>query len=154
MKIKLLIISIICLLIVQKSTPSTAISILRVEPSVFELQNQAFNNLRKGKFIEVFKNCEELLTINKKSVLAYELLQVAYAAIGNFDRAQELIDSLKDASTNLALTHLSKGIILLSQGKFDEAVKECKAYPEAIRLFAEGRLKIEKSNVIVLRRSP
>ncbi|MBC8551562.1 MAG: tetratricopeptide repeat protein [Candidatus Brocadiales bacterium] len=125
MKIKLLIVSIICLFIIQKSTPSHAVSILRVEPSVFELQNQAFYNLRRGKFIEVFKNCEELLAINKKSILAYELLQVAYAAIGNFDRAQELIDSLKEASTNLSLTHLSKGIILLSREKFDEAIEEC-----------------------------
>jgi tetratricopeptide (TPR) repeat protein len=122
---RLVIISIICLFILQKSTPSTAISILRVEPSVIELQNQAFYNLRRGKFLEVFKNCEELLTINKKSILAYELLQVSYAAIGNFDRAQELIDSLKDVSNNLSLTHLSKGIILLSQNKFDKAIQEC-----------------------------
>ena len=122
---KFLIFSIICLFIIQKSTPSSAVSILRVEPSVIELQNQAFYNLRRGKFLEVFKNCEELLTINKKSILAYELLQVSYAAIGNFDKAQELIDSLRDASKNSSLTHLSKGIILLSQKKFDKAIEEC-----------------------------
>ena len=122
---KFLIFSIICLFIVQKSTPSSAVSILRVEPSVIELQNQAFYNLRRAKFLEVFKTCEELLTINKKSILAYELLQVSYAGIGNFDRAQELIDSLKDVSKNSSLTHLSNGIILLSQKKFDKAVEEC-----------------------------
>ncbi len=121
---KILIFSIICLFIVQKSTPSSAISILRVEPSVIELQNQAFYNLRRGKFIEVFKNCEELLTINKKSILAYELLQVSYAAIGNVDKAQKVIDSLKDVSGNSSLTHLSKGIILLSQKKFDKSIQE------------------------------
>lgn len=124
---KLLIISIICLFIIQTGTPASAISILRVEPSVIELQNQAFYNLRRGKFIEVFKNCEELLAINKKSILAYELLQVSYAAIGDINRAQELIDSLKEASTNLSLTHLSKGIILHSQQKLDEAIGECQA---------------------------
>ncbi|MCP4252621.1 MAG: tetratricopeptide repeat protein [Candidatus Scalindua sp.] len=149
MKIKLLIFSIICLFIIQKSTPSPAVSILRVEPSVFELQNQAFYNLRRGKFIEVFKNCEELLTINKKSLLAYELLQVAYAAIGNYDRAHELIDSLKEASTNLSLTHLSKGIILLSQGKFDEAVEECQASialdkDNPLALYYLGRIHTDK----------
>ena len=122
----LLIFSIICLFIVQKSTPSSAVSILRVEPSVIELQNQAFYNLRRAKFLEVFKNCEELLTINKKSILAYELLQVAYAGIGNFERAQELIESLKDVSKDSPLTHLSNGIILLSQKKFDKAIEECK----------------------------
>lgn len=122
---KFLIFSIICLFIVQKSTPSSAVSILRVEPSVIELQNQAFYNLRRAKFLEVFKTCEELLTINKKSILAYELLQVSYAGIGNFERAQELIDSLKDVSKNSSLTHLSNGIILLSQKKFDKAVEEC-----------------------------
>ena len=146
---KLLIASIICLFIVQYSTPSPAISILRVEPSVFELQNQAFYNLRRGKFIEVFKNCEELLAINQKSVLAYELLQVAYAAIGNFDRAQELIDSLKEASTNLSLTHLSKGIILLSQEKFDEAVEECQTSitldkDNPLALYYLGRIHTDK----------
>ena len=146
---KLLIISIICLFIVQNSAPSHAISILRVEPSVFELQNQAFYNLRRGKFIEVFKNCEELLAINQKSVLAYELLQVAYAAIGNFDRAQELIDSLKEASTNLTLTHLSKGIILLSKEKFDEAVEECQASialdkDNPLALYYLGRIHTDK----------
>ncbi|NOR65383.1 MAG: tetratricopeptide repeat protein, partial [Candidatus Scalindua sp.] len=120
-----MIISIVCLFILQKITPSSAISILRVEPSVIELQNQAFYNLRRAKFLEVFKNCEELLTINKKSILAYELLQVSYAAIGNFDRAQELIDSLKDVSNNSSLTHLSKGIILLSQKRFDKAIEKC-----------------------------
>ena len=122
---RLLIISIVCLFILQKITPSSAISILRVEPSVIELQNQAFYNLRRAKFLEVFKNCEELLTINKKSILAYELLQVSYAAIGNFDRAQELIDSLEDVSNNSSLTHLSKGIILLSQKRFDKAIEKC-----------------------------
>ena len=145
----LLIVSIICLFIVQKSTPSSAVSILRVEPSVLELQNQAFYNLRRGKFIEVFKNCEELLAINKKSILAYELLQVSYAAIGNFDRAQELIDSLKEASTNLSLTHLSKGIILLSQQKFDEAVEECQASisldkDNPLALYYLGRIHSDK----------
>ena len=149
MKIKLLIFSIICLFIIQESAPSPAVSILRVEPSVFELQNQAFYNLRRGKFIEVFKNCEELLTINKKSLLAYELLQVAYAAIGNYDRAHELIDSLKEASTNLSLTHLSKGIILLSQGKFDEAVEECQASialdkDNPLALYYLGRIHTDK----------
>jgi len=149
MKIKLLIISITCLFIVQNSTPSPAVSILRVEPSVFELQNQAFYNLRRGKFIDVFKNCEELLAVNKKSVLAYELLQVAFAAIGNNDRAQELIDSLKEASTNLSLTHLSKGIILLSQGNFDEAVEECQATialdkDNPLALYYLGRIHTEK----------
>tara|TARA_B100001964_G_scaffold58970_1_gene66860 strand:+ start:1361 stop:3418 length:2058 start_codon:yes stop_codon:yes gene_type:complete len=149
MKIKLLIISITCLFIVQNSTPSPAVSILRVEPSVFELQNQAFYNLRRGKFIDVFKNCEELLAVNKKSVLAYELLQVAFAAIGNNDRAQELIDSLKEASTNLSLTHLSKGIILLSQGNFDEAVEECQASialdkDNPLALYYLGRIHTEK----------
>ena len=148
---KLLIVSIICLFIVQNSTPSPAISILRVEPSVFELQNQAFYNLRRGKFIEVFKNCEELLAINQKSVLAYELLQVAYAAIGNFDRAQELIDSLKEASTNLTLTHLSKGIILLSKQKFDEAVEECQASIDLdkdnpLALYYLGRIHTDKKD--------
>ncbi len=122
---KFLIFSIICLIIVQAGTPSSAISILRVKPSVIELQNQAFYNLRRGKFLEVFKNCEELLTINKKSVLAYELLQVSYAGIGDFDRAQQLINSLKDVSSNASLTHLSNGIILLSQKKFDKAIEEC-----------------------------
>ena len=122
---KFLIISTICLIIVPASTPSSAISILRVKPSVIELQNKAFYNLRRGKFLEVFKNCEELLTINKKSVLAYELLQVSYAGIGDTDRAQQLINSLKDVSSNASLTHLSKGIILLSQKKFDKAIEEC-----------------------------
>ncbi len=122
---KLLVFLIICLFIVQKSTPSSAVSILRVGPSVIELQNQAFYNLRRGKFIEVFKNCEELLTINEKSILAFELLQVSYAAIGNIDKAQGLIVSLKDVAGNPSLTHLSKGIILLSQRKFDEAIEEC-----------------------------
>ena len=79
---KLFVISIVCLLILQKSTPSSAISILRVEPSVIELQNQAFFDLRRGKFLDVFKKCEELLTINKKNTLAYELLGVSYAGIG------------------------------------------------------------------------
>jgi len=50
-----LIVSIICVLVLQKSTPSSAISILRVEPSVIELQNQALYNLRRGKFLEVIK---------------------------------------------------------------------------------------------------
>jgi tetratricopeptide (TPR) repeat protein len=146
---KLLIISIICLFIVQKSTPSSAVSILRVEPSVIELQNQAFYNLRRGKFLEVFKNCEELLTINKKSILAYELLQVSYAAIGNFDRAQELINSLKDVSGNLSLTHLSKGIILLSQKKFDKAIEECQTSitidkDNPLALYYLGRIYTDK----------
>ncbi|MCR4343270.1 MAG: tetratricopeptide repeat protein, partial [Candidatus Scalindua sp.] len=149
MKIKLLIFSIICLFIVQKSTPSHAVSILRVEPSVFELQNQAFYNLRRGRLVEVFKNCEELLAINKKSILAYELLQVAYAAIGNFDRAQELIDSLKEVSINLSLTHLSKGIILLSQQKFDEAIEECQISitmdkDNPLALYYLGRIHTDK----------
>ncbi len=134
-----MIVSIICLFIVQKNTPSYAISILRVEPSVIILQDQAFYNLRKGKFLEVFKNCEELLTINKKSVLAYEILQVSYAAIGNADRAQELIDSLKDASTNLFLTHLAKGIILHSQKRFDEAIEECQ---ESINIYKDNPLAL------------
>jgi tetratricopeptide (TPR) repeat protein len=146
---KLLLFLIVCMFIVQKSTPSSAVSILRVEPSVIELQNQAFYNLRRGKFIEVFKNCEELLTINKKSVLAYELLQVSYAAIGNFDRAQELIDSLKEVSSNLSLTHLSKGIILLSQKKFDKAIEECqtsitKDKDNPLALYYLGRIHTDK----------
>ena len=121
----LLIISIICVLVLQKSTPSSAISILRVEPSVIELQNQALYNLRRGKYLEVFKKCEELLTIDKKSILAFELLAVSYAGIGNFEKAEELIESLKDVSKNSPLLHLSKGMILHSQQKFDEAIKEC-----------------------------
>ncbi|GAX62791.1 hypothetical protein SCALIN_C43_0047 [Candidatus Scalindua japonica] len=112
---------------------------MRVEPSVIELQNLAFYNLRRGKYVEVFKNCEELLTINKKSILAYELLQVAYASIGNVDRAQELIDSLKDVSSNLSLAHLSKGIILLSQKKFDKAIEECR---ESINLDKDNPLAL------------
>ncbi|MBZ0108363.1 MAG: tetratricopeptide repeat protein [Candidatus Scalindua rubra] len=146
---KLFIISIVCLFIVQNSSTSSAVSILRVEPSVFELQNQAFYNLRRGRLVEVFKNCEELLAINKKSILAYELLQVAYAAIGNVDRAQELIDSLKDASTNLSLTHLSKGIILLSRQKFDEAIEECQTSitldkDNPLALYYIGRIHTDK----------
>ena len=146
---KLLIISIVCLSIVQKSTPSSAVSILRVEPSVIELQNQAFYNLRRGRFVEVFKNCEELLTINKKSILAFELLQVSYAAIGSFDRAQELIDSLKEASGNLSLAHLSKGIILLSQQKYDLAIEECQTAisidkENPLALYYLGKIHTEK----------
>ncbi|MFQ5788497.1 MAG: tetratricopeptide repeat protein, partial [Thermodesulfobacteriota bacterium] len=109
---KLFIISIVCLLILQKSTPSSAISILRVEPSVIELQNQAFFNLRRGKFLEVLKKCDELLTINKKSILVYELLGVSYAGLGRYDKAQELIDSLKDVTKDSSLLHLCKGMIL------------------------------------------
>ncbi len=43
-----LIISVICLLTLQKNTPSYAISVLRVDPSVVELENQALYNLRRG----------------------------------------------------------------------------------------------------------
>jgi tetratricopeptide (TPR) repeat protein len=146
---KLLIISIICLLILQKGTSSSAVSILRVEPSVIELQNLAFYNLRRGRFVEVFKNCEELLAINKKSILAFELLQVSYAAIGSFDRAQELIDSLEEASGNLSLAHLSKGIILLSQQKYDMAIKECQTSitidkDNPLALYYLGRIHTDK----------
>lgn len=135
----------------QKSVPSSAVSILRVEPSVIELQNQAFYNLRRGQFIEVFKNCEELLTINNKSIFAYELLQVSYAAIGNVARAQELIDSLKDVSGNLSLTHLSKGIILLSQKKFDTAIEECQKSitidkDNPLALYYLGRIYTDKKD--------
>ena len=146
---KLLIISIICLLILQKGTSSSAVSILRVEPSVIELQNLAFYNLRRGRFVEVFKNCEELLAINKKSILAFKILQVSYAAIGSFDRAQELIDSLEEASGNLSLAHLSKGIILLSQQKYDMAIKECQTAitidkDNPLALYYLGRIHTEK----------
>ncbi len=122
----LLIISIIsAVLVLQKSTPSSAISVLRVEPSVLELQNQAFYNMRRGKYLEVFKKCEELLTIDKKSILAFELLAVSYAGIGNSEKAQELIESLNDVSKNSSLLHLSKGMILHHQKKFDDAIEEC-----------------------------
>ena len=150
---KLLFVSIICLLILQKNTPSSAISILRVEPSVIELQNQAFFNLRRGDFLEVFKKCEELLTINKKSILAYELLGVSYAGIGRYDKAQELMESLNDVAKNSSLLQLCKGMILHSQQKFDEAIAECQEsintnQDNPLALYVIGRIYIDKKNSI------
>lgn len=146
---KLLLVSITCLLILQKNTPSSAISILRVEPSVIELQNQALFNLRRGNFLEVFKKCEELLTINKKSILAYELLGVSYAGIGRYDKAQELMESLKDVAKNSSLLHLCKGMILHSQQKFDEAIAECQEsitidQDNPLAFYVIGKIYIDK----------
>ncbi|MGR3301105.1 MAG: tetratricopeptide repeat protein [Candidatus Scalindua sp.] len=146
---KLFIISIVCLLILQKSTPSSAISILTVEPSVIELQNQAYFDLRRGKFLDVFKKCDELLTINKKSTLAYELLCVSYAGIGKYDKAQELIESLKYVPKDSSLLHLSKGMILHSQQKFDEAIAECQKsvtidQDNPLAFYVIGRIYIDK----------
>ncbi|MDP7530878.1 MAG: tetratricopeptide repeat protein, partial [Candidatus Scalindua sp.] len=146
---KLFIFSIVCLLILQKSTPSSAISILRVEPSVIELQNQAFFDLRRGKFLEVFKKCEELLTINKKSTLAYELLGVSYAGIGRYDKAQEVVESLKDITKDSSLLHLCKGMILHSLQKLDGAIAECQEsitidQDNPIAYYVIGRVYLDK----------
>lgn len=145
----ILVISLVCVLVLQKSTPSSAISILRVEPSVLELQNQAFYNLRRGNFLEVFKKCEELLIIDKKSILAYELLAVSYAGIGNFEKAQELVEALDNVSRNSSLFHLSKGIILHSQQKFDGAIDECRKSialdkENTLALYTIGRIYTDK----------
>jgi tetratricopeptide (TPR) repeat protein len=147
-----LIIPIICLsILLQKNTTSSAISILRVEPSVVELQNQAFYNLRRGKFLDVFKQCEELLKINKKSVLAYEMLGVSYAGIGRFDKAQEIVESLKEVTTHSSLSHLCKGMILHSQKKYDKAIEECEKsimldQDNPLAFYFIGRIYIDKKN--------
>jgi tetratricopeptide (TPR) repeat protein len=146
-----LIISVICLLTLQKNTSSSAISILRVEPSVVELQNQAIYNLRRGKFLEVFKKCEELLKINKKSILAYEMLGVAYAGIGRFDKAQEIVESVKEVATYSSLLYLCKGMILHSQKEYDKAIDECKKsitldQDNPLALYVIGRIYIDKKD--------
>ncbi len=146
-----LIISVICLLTLQKNTSSSAISILRVDPSVVELQNQAFYNLRRGKFLEVFKKCDELLKINEKSIIAYEMLGIAYAGIGQFDKAQEIIESLKDVATHSSLLYLCKGMILHSQREYDKAIEECQKsitldQDNPLALYVIGRIYIDKKD--------
>ncbi|ODS33462.1 MAG: TPR repeat-containing protein [Candidatus Scalindua rubra] len=145
----LLVFAIVSILILQKNTISFAISILRVDPSVVELENQALYNLRRGKFLKVFKKCEELLKINKKSIIAYEMLGVAYAGIGQFDKAQEIIESLKDVTKNSPLLHLCKGMVLHSQKEFDKAIDECQKsidldQDNPIAFYVIGRIYIDK----------
>ena len=122
---------------------------MRVEPSVIELQNQAFFDLRRGKFLEVFKKCEELLTINKKNTLAYELLGVSYAGIGRYDKAQEVVESLKDITKDSSLLHLCKGMILHSLQKLDGAIAECQEsitidQDNPIAYYVIGRVYLDK----------
>ncbi len=146
-----LIVSVICLLTLQKNTSSSAISILRVDPSVVELENQAFYNLRRGKFLEVFKKCEELLKIDEKSIIAYEMLGIAYAGIGRFDKAQEIVVSVKEVTTHSSLLYLCKGMILHSQKKYDKAIEECQKsitldQDNPLALYVIGRIYIDKKD--------
>ena len=116
MKIKLLIISITCLFIVQNSTPSTAVSILRVEPSVFELQVTLLDLVSK-RLKKRQVNLYALLLLRVLSLFVLAVLSLLAEVWILFQHFLHLVDLVLVVEAMLRLE--SGGVVDYLQGLVD-----------------------------------